>query len=210
MEDTLEDRLAAVERALTDDDHDLSALAADGDTAERVRTLETELDDVQERVDELEAATQALRGYVGNVRAVNDEVRERADRALELAERVENRSAKPETSPDAESVRRASNDTESDKSGTATTTTADEPTLELADDEPSDPSRTAGSHTDTCPLCDGGGRDGHETPVESQPPHSDSRTEHASYGRTDGGVVDTDGTPDSGDATVLSRIRALL
>jgi hypothetical protein len=200
MEDTLEDRLAAVERALTDDDHDFSALVADGDTAERVHTLETELDDLRERVEELEAATQALRGYVGNVRAVNNEVRERADRALELAERAETRPPTSETAAD----------TERDKGGTATATTADEPTLELADNEPADPSQTAGSHTDGCPLCDGGGRNQPETPAEDQSRQSGSRTEHAGYGRTDGGIVDTDETSDSGDATVLSRIRALL
>jgi hypothetical protein len=49
-------------------------------------------------VSELEAATQALRGYVGNVRAVNRDIEQRADTALAKAESVE--SALDETGQD--------------------------------------------------------------------------------------------------------------
>lgn len=86
MDETFEDRLAAVERALTDGDHDCSALAEGAATAERVTALEADVEELADRVAELEAATQALRGYVGNVRSVNEEVEQRADTALAKAE----------------------------------------------------------------------------------------------------------------------------
>jgi len=87
--DELEARIEALERAVTDGDSDLSALAAAGETGERLATVETEMEELSDRVAELEAATQALRGYVGNVRAVNREVEQRADAALAKAESVE-------------------------------------------------------------------------------------------------------------------------
>lgn len=72
--DSLERRLAAVERALAEDE-----------PLERA----DHLDDLEARVAELEAAVQALRGYVGSVRAVNEEVERRADRAFRKASAVE-------------------------------------------------------------------------------------------------------------------------
>jgi len=87
--DELEARVEALERAVTDGDHDLSALAAAGETSERLTTIEAELGELTDRVAELEAATQALRGYVGNVRAVNRDVEQRADAALARAESIE-------------------------------------------------------------------------------------------------------------------------
>ena len=70
----LERRLEAVERALSDEE-----------PLERIDRL----DDLEERVVELEAAVQALRGYVGSVRAVNEDVERRADRAFRKAAVVE-------------------------------------------------------------------------------------------------------------------------
>jgi hypothetical protein len=87
--DELEARIEALERAVTDGDHDLSELATAGETQERLAAVETETEDLADRVAELEAATQALRGYVGNVRAVNREIEQRADAALAKAESVE-------------------------------------------------------------------------------------------------------------------------
>lgn len=86
MDATLEDRLAALERAVTDTDHDCSALAEGAATADRVSDIEAELGELADRVAELEAATQALRGYVGNVRSVNADVEQRADLALSKAQ----------------------------------------------------------------------------------------------------------------------------
>jgi len=90
--DRIESRLRAVERAVTGNDA-RPADVADGATAtaERER-LESRLDDLEERVAELEAATQAVRGYVGAVRAVNREVERRADLALSRATAAERRS----------------------------------------------------------------------------------------------------------------------
>jgi len=86
MDGTFEERLAAVERALTDGDHDCTALAERAATADRVAQLEADVEELTDRVAELEAAIQALRGYVGNVRSVNGDVEARAEAALSKAE----------------------------------------------------------------------------------------------------------------------------
>ena len=89
-EETLDRRLRAVERTLTDGE-DVESAPDSGALADRVETLEAELVDARDRITELEAATQALRGYVGNVRSVNEDVERRADAALAAVERVEAR-----------------------------------------------------------------------------------------------------------------------
>lgn len=71
---SIERRLDAVERALSEDE-----------PIERADRL----DDLESRVVELEAAVQALRGYVGSVRAINEDVESRADRAYRKARAVE-------------------------------------------------------------------------------------------------------------------------
>jgi uncharacterized coiled-coil protein SlyX len=85
--DSVERRLAAVERALAEDE-----------PLERTDRL----DDLESRVAELEAAVQALRGYVGSVRAVNEEIERRADRAFRKARAVE-RSVAPDAEDGTES-----------------------------------------------------------------------------------------------------------
>lgn len=87
----LERRLRAVERALDGDEHDGTALDGESDLAERVEELETDLDAATERIAELEATTQALRGYVGNVRSVNEDVEQRAEAAVAAVDRLEER-----------------------------------------------------------------------------------------------------------------------
>lgn len=89
MDDALEKRIEALERAITDGDHDLSALATDAEATERLTAVEAECEELADRVAELEAATQALRGYVGNIRSVNRDVEKRADAALARAESLE-------------------------------------------------------------------------------------------------------------------------
>ena len=86
--DELDRRLRAVERALTDD-ADLTDLGDAAELAREVDSLADRLDAVEGRLDELDAATQALRGYVGNVREVNDAVERRADAAVAAVERLE-------------------------------------------------------------------------------------------------------------------------
>jgi hypothetical protein len=56
-----------------------------------------------ERVAELEAAVEALRGYAGSVRAVNDRVEERADAAVATTESLRERVAALEADPGARS-----------------------------------------------------------------------------------------------------------
>jgi chromosome segregation ATPase len=87
--DAIDQRLRAVERALTDDESDLTDLRTAAERTHDVEALSARLDDVDERLDELDAATQALRGYVGNVREVNESVERRADAALAKAESLE-------------------------------------------------------------------------------------------------------------------------
>jgi HAMP domain-containing protein len=89
MDDQLEGRVAALERAVTDDEGDPAALADAAVTAERLEELEATVEDLADRVAELEAATQALRGYVGNIRSVNREVEQRADLALSRVEALD-------------------------------------------------------------------------------------------------------------------------
>ncbi len=89
-----------------DSDHDRESVTRRLEALERAVSEEEpleradRLDDVENRVAELEAAVQALRGYVGSVRAVNEEVELRADRALRKAEAVERTVAPNETDAD--------------------------------------------------------------------------------------------------------------
>lgn len=87
--DDLRERLDAVEQAVTDGDGDLAALADGAATAERVETLETEVAELRDDVRELQAATRAIRGYVGQVRSINDTAEQRAETALAKVERLE-------------------------------------------------------------------------------------------------------------------------
>lgn len=89
--ETLEERVATVERAVTDGDHGFPAVDDLAELTERVEALEEQLAELDDRAAELEAATQALRGYVGNVRSVNERVEGRADAALAATERLERR-----------------------------------------------------------------------------------------------------------------------
>jgi hypothetical protein len=91
MDDALRERVEALERAVTDGEHDLSAVADEADALDRLDRLESQVTALEDQVEDLQAATQALRGYVGNVRSVNTEVEQRADAALAKAESLEQR-----------------------------------------------------------------------------------------------------------------------
>jgi len=90
----------------TDTDHDRESLERRLDAVERALSAEEpleradRLDELEERIVELEAAVQALRGYVGSVRAVNEEIELRADRALRKAEAVERNAVPTADTPD--------------------------------------------------------------------------------------------------------------
>ncbi|MDZ5810279.1 hypothetical protein U4E84_02775 [Halorubrum sp. AD140] len=83
----LDERLRAVERALTGTDAAVADLTDEATAASERAALASRVEDLESRVEELEAATQAIRGYVGSVRAVNAEVERRADLALARATR---------------------------------------------------------------------------------------------------------------------------
>lgn len=72
--ETLERRLEAVERALSS-----------GEPLEH----QDRIDAFERRLADVEAAVEAIRGYVGTVRAINRNVENRADRALRKATLVE-------------------------------------------------------------------------------------------------------------------------
>ena len=87
-QETLERRLDAVERALAADSqpHDPEAPARTPN-----EELAGRLDSLQTRVDELDAALQAVRGFLGGVDAVNERVESRAEAAVAAVERLEHR-----------------------------------------------------------------------------------------------------------------------
>lgn len=87
--DDLAERLDAVERALTDDDTDLTDVRTAATLSEDVRRLEGRIAELETTVEELEAAVEAVRGYAGNLRAVNRDVERRASAALAKAEALE-------------------------------------------------------------------------------------------------------------------------
>jgi len=85
--DELDERLTAVERALTDGDEREGA----GEYGATLAAIEERLEALESQVTDLDAATQALRGYVGNVRNEDREIERRADAALAKAESLEAR-----------------------------------------------------------------------------------------------------------------------
>ncbi|ELZ91819.1 hypothetical protein C440_15944 [Haloferax mucosum ATCC BAA-1512] len=82
-------RLDAVERTLTGTDTDLSNLEDLAAVEARVADLESTVETLTDRIDEVDAATQAIRGYLGGVRTVNEDVERRANAALAKAESLE-------------------------------------------------------------------------------------------------------------------------
>lgn len=96
----LADRIAAVERRLTDGETDCRQLADDAALVARVDELEDRAEAVDERLAEVESAVQALRGYVGGVERVNEDVERRANAAVARVERLEERlDGSPEERP---------------------------------------------------------------------------------------------------------------
>lgn len=88
MDDRLDDRVDAVERAITDG-HAADGLPEAARMERRIDDLEATVGDLDDRVAELEAAVQALRGFAGGVRAVDEAVERRANAAVARVERLE-------------------------------------------------------------------------------------------------------------------------
>lgn len=87
----LERRLAAVERTLTDSERPVSDIPDQAAIADDIERIDQRIDDLVTRIATLEGSTQALRGYVGNVRSVNEAVEQRADAAVATVDRLERR-----------------------------------------------------------------------------------------------------------------------
>ncbi|WP_251344189.1 DUF7310 family coiled-coil domain-containing protein [Haloplanus halophilus] len=88
MDDALDERVDALERALTDG-HAADGLPEAARTASRVDELEATVEELDDRLAELEAAVQALRGFAGGVDAVDEAVERRANAAIARVERLE-------------------------------------------------------------------------------------------------------------------------
>lgn len=114
-EPDLEARIDAVERAVTDGDADLDGIRESAALSGDVDDLDARVSDLEERLADLEAAVQAVRGYAGNVRAVNRDVERRANAALAAVERLERSITDPERIGDSDDRPGAP----SDRSGTA-------------------------------------------------------------------------------------------
>ncbi len=114
MPDALDDRLRAVERALDGSADRAATVTTTTDEPNtghqspphhgeredgRLDALESRLDDAETTLAQLEAAVQALRGYAGKVRSVDERVEERADAALAAVESLEDRVDELETDP---------------------------------------------------------------------------------------------------------------
>ena len=90
MSDTLEQRVDALERALTDGrTTDWDGLPQAAELEERLDDVEATVEAVDDRLTELEAAVQALRGFAGGVDAVDEAVERRANAAIARVERLE-------------------------------------------------------------------------------------------------------------------------
>lgn len=86
---TLEERLAAVERAVTDEDVPLASVDDAAELTARIEAVESRLGTLEARIDEVDAAVTAVRGYVGEVRHVNEDVERTANAAVAAVDRLE-------------------------------------------------------------------------------------------------------------------------
>ncbi len=90
MTDTgLDERLRAVERAVGDGADPDGGIAAAADAATRLDDLERRVETIERRLDEHDAGLQAVRGYAGAIRSVNETVERRANAALAAVDRLE-------------------------------------------------------------------------------------------------------------------------
>lgn len=87
----IEQRLTAVERTVTGDDVDLSELGRLTEFIDELETVESQLDDLSERVASLEADVEALGGYASEVDSVNTDVERQAYAAFAAVDRLEER-----------------------------------------------------------------------------------------------------------------------
>jgi chromosome segregation ATPase len=189
-DDALERRLAAVERAVTESPGAVEPSDDADAVAARVESLEAALEDADERIAELEAATQALRGYAGEIRSVNESVERRADAALAAVEQLETERSPQQATGEAPAESTAA-PTGAPRASDATT--RQQP--DTADTQPSAGVRSGGSAAQDALL--GAPQPDSEAAPESEAPHS---------GATTGEPADSGELPES----LLGRVRQVL
>jgi len=92
---TLDERLRAVERTVTDDAIAVADLDDAAALTARLDALEDRLDAMDARLDEVDAAVTAVRGYVGQIGHVNAEVERTATAALAAVDRLDEATGTP-------------------------------------------------------------------------------------------------------------------
>ena len=100
---TIEERLRAVERTLGNRNGPSDAACRSDCAGDREDGVSNRLDRLEDRVAELEAGLQAVRGYVSNLDHVNESVERRANAAIAAVERLDRT---PRTPPNLATVQR--------------------------------------------------------------------------------------------------------
>lgn len=88
---SLEERLDAVERALTDEEVEPASLSDAATVERRLQELEARSDRLETRLADAEAAVDAVRGRNGSERQADRDTERTAERALATAREVERR-----------------------------------------------------------------------------------------------------------------------
>ncbi|MFB6135116.1 MAG: hypothetical protein ABEJ55_09020 [Halanaeroarchaeum sp.] len=94
-ESTLAERLRAVERAVTEADVPVDDLQDEAEMTRRIEDLEERIGDQARRLDDLDAAVDAVRGYVGHINHVNRDVERTANAAVAAVDRLQAASGSP-------------------------------------------------------------------------------------------------------------------
>ena len=200
----LHERVAALERTITDGHAD-EGLPDAARMDARLDDLESTVEDLGDQVAELDAAVQALRGFAGGVRAVDEAVERRADAAVARVDRLEAELAE---------VRGAVHDP--DDATAVTEPNGHEPAAARTHDADADsrvpPSRSHAA-VDGERATNGDGGAVHGTRDHDDDDHGDSLNGDVAA-RTDAALADAaamvDGPEEDEDRSLADRIRRLL
>lgn len=191
---SLRERVDALERAVTDG-HTDDGLPDAARTAARVDDLEATVEEMDDRLAELEAAMQALRGFAGGVRAIDDAVERRANAAVARVDRLESEVAHTGV------ARPTDTETDPDHRGDDEGRAAHDPRDGTTDDAAS-PGKAAGRFDDIVDdTCE---RDGHGTLQETVTGRSDAALAEAAARR------DRSGDESDAERSFADRLRRLL